>query len=116
MFKKEFNKELNLFERFKLMVDLGYKGIESDYIAQHISIPHKKPRKSKANPEPKLTDEQKKYNKEIGSKRVFVEHAIGGMKRYKCLADKFRNNRDSGIDFTMLIAAAGLWNFQLIYK
>lgn len=116
MFKKEFNKDLSLFERFNLMVDLGYKGIETDYKTKQIYIPYKKPRKSKSNPSPQLTAEQKQYNKKVGSKRVFVEHAIGGIKRYKCLSDKFRNRRESGIDFTMMLAAAGLWNLNLIFK
>ena len=56
MFKKEFNKDLNLFEQFNLMVDLGYKGIQTDYKAKQIYIPHKKPKKSKSNPHPQLTD------------------------------------------------------------
>lgn len=115
MFKKEFNAN-NLFLNHEIMVDSGYQGIESDYIAKHISIPYKKPRKSKNNPNPELTKEQKDYNREIAKKRVFAEHAISGIKRYNCLSNKFRNNRESGMDFNMLLAATGLWNFNLMNK
>lgn len=90
MFKKEF-KVKDIFSSFEIMVDSGYQGVERDYIAKHIYIPHKKPRKSKNNPNPELTKEQKDYNREIAKKRVSVEHAISGIKRYNCLSNKFSN-------------------------
>ena len=30
----------------------------------------------------------------MSRQRVIVEHVIGGMKRYKCLIDKFRNKKN----------------------
>ncbi|MDQ7089684.1 MAG: hypothetical protein Q9M50_03450 [Methylococcales bacterium] len=29
----------------------------------------------------------------MSRERVIVEHVIGGMKRYRCLVDKFRNKK-----------------------
>ncbi|MDQ7089192.1 MAG: hypothetical protein Q9M50_00890 [Methylococcales bacterium] len=30
----------------------------------------------------------------MSRERVIVEHVIGGMKRYRCLVDKFRNKKE----------------------
>ena len=65
MFKKEFNPKIKWFETFNVLVDLGYKGFDKDYKTGTLSIPHKKPRKSKNNPNPKLTQAQKDENREI---------------------------------------------------
>ena len=45
---------------------------------------------------------------------IFIEHAIGGMKRYKLLVHVFRN---SNADFEngAVSICAGLWNFALSY-
>ena len=42
----------------------------------------------------------------------FVEHAIGGMKRYRILADRLRLH-DFDFYNDVLEVCAGLWNFQL---
>lgn len=100
------------FRTFKLWVDLGYLGIQKDYEALDIEIPHKKPRKSKANPNPELTAEQKAENRELSRVRVVVEHAIGGMKRFAILTQRFRNRKDNFVD-TVAVIGAGLWNWKL---
>ncbi|NJN98145.1 MAG: transposase [Anaerolineales bacterium] len=109
LFKSEFPPDQAWFKTFKLWVDLGYLGIKTDYEAVEINIPHKKPRKSKANPAPTLTDEQKEENRLISSIRVIVEHAIGGMKRFNALVAKFRNHKPDFVD-DVAVAAAGLHN------
>lgn len=114
MFKKEFEPKLTWFKSFKIYVDLGYLGFADDYKSKALFIPYKKPRKSKNNPNPKLTQEQKDYNKKISSTRVKVEHAIAGMKRYNCVAIRYRNRIESTKDFFKLLSAA-LWNFNLSY-
>ena len=76
-------------------VDLGYQGILTDYVGEDIHLPHKKPRKSKNNPETSLTDEQKLENQALSKIRIFVENAIGGLKRYNILVHRFRNHRKS---------------------
>lgn len=103
------------FETFKLWVDLGYLGIQKSYEALFISIPHKKPRTSKSHPNPSLTDEQKEENREISRVRVVVEHAIGGMKRFAILVNKFRNRTTQFVDTTAVLGA-GLWNWKLTRK
>jgi len=96
-------------------VDLGYQGIKKDYAsAQNIHIPNKKQKKSKDNPKPSLTRKQKKENKQIGSKRVVVEHAIGGMKAFHILSTKFRNRAQNLVD-DVFFQVAGLWNLKILY-
>ncbi len=65
MLKKEFNPELDWFNNFKIFVDLGYLGFNNEYESKSLSIPHKKPNKSKNNPTPELTKKQKKENRII---------------------------------------------------
>ena len=115
LFKEEFAVDEAWFETFKLWVDLGYLGIQKSYNALQIYIPHKKPRKSKANPSPSLTDEQKEENREISRVRVVVEHAIGGMKRFAILVNKFRNRTTQFVDIAAGLGA-GLWNWKLTRK
>ena len=112
LFKTEFDPDQDWFKLFKLWVDLGYLGIAKDYEALEINIPHKKPRKSKANPAPTLTDEQKEENRQLSKVRVVVEHAIAGMKRFNILVAKFRNRKDNFGD-DVAVAAAGLHNLLL---
>ena len=95
-----------------VLVDLGFQGILSDYEGQNIFIPVKKPRKSKRNPEPKLTDEQKAVNQALAKIRVLAENAIAGIKRFNILTHPFRN-RKAGFDDQVIAVAAGLWNFWL---
>ena len=109
--KKNFKKKYHWFKKLKVWIDLGYLGFKKDYQSHETMIPHKKPYKSKNNPDPQLTPEQKQYNTAVRRVRVKVENAIGGVKRYGILVQKFRNKseklRDNPIFF-----AAGLWNFS----
>ena len=115
MFKQEFDPELNWFSGFKVFVDLGYLGFNNEYKTKELNIPYKKPNKSKNNPHPILTKEQINKNKEMSRQRVIVEHVIGGMKRYKCLVDKFRNKKE-GINDLFVYLSAGLWNLNILYR
>ena len=94
---------------------MGYLGIEQHYKIKHCAIPHKKTRTSKNNPVPTLTKSQKKENQSMSKKRIIVEHVIGGMKRYRCLVDRFRNRR-IGIEQIVIVLAAGLWNFNVLNR
>ena len=86
----------------------------SDYNIELIDIPHKKPRKSKKNPNPELSAEQKSVNKALSQVHIFVEHAIGGMKRYNILVHGFCNRKEHFED-DVIGVCAGLWNFVLSY-
>ncbi len=112
LFKTEFPPDTKWFETFKLWVDLGYLGIQKDYDAVEIHIPHKKPRKSKTNPKPALTDEQKAENREVSRVRIVVENAICRMKRFIAVVAPFRNHKENLVDDVALVAA-GLANWSL---
>lgn len=114
MLKEEFPPELDWLKELVVLVDLGYLGIETDYVAKEIQIPHKKPRKSKKNPDPQLTAQEKANNKAVSQIRILVENAIGGIKRYNILVQRFRNHK-SNFDDDVIGICAGLWNFSLSY-
>ena len=114
MLKQELPPDLDWFRDLEVWVDLGYQGIQSDYEGDMIEIPHKKPRKSKKNPNPELTVEQRAENKAVSRIRIFIEHAIGGMKRFNILVQRFRNHKEDFEDDSVGICA-GLWNLNLCY-
>lgn len=89
--------------QISLIVDTGYQGLQKQHAAT--LIPKKK---SKKNP---LTAEDKKRNREISSQRVLNENVIGMIKRFKIVADKYRNRRRRfGLRFNLI---AGIYNFEL---
>ena len=114
MLKQEFPPELDWFAAIQVRVDLGYLGMQSDYGSDRIDIPTKKPRKSQKHPNPQLSDEQKAANTALSRVRIFIEHAIGGMKRYNILVHTFRNHIEHFEDDVIGICA-GLWNLVLSY-
>jgi DDE superfamily endonuclease len=114
MLKQEFPPEVEWFADLHIRVDLGYLGIKSDYRGEQIDIPTKKPRKSQKNPNPPWSDAQKIANKILSQVRVFIEHAIGGMKRYNILVHTFRN-RIEHFEDDVIGVCAGLWNLVLSY-
>ena len=114
MLKQELPPELDWFTDMNVRVDLGYLGMKSDDRGDRIDIPTKKPRKSKKNPNPQLSDEQKAANTALSRVRIFIEHAIGGMKRSNILVHAFRNRKADFEDDAIGICA-GLWNFALSY-
>jgi DDE superfamily endonuclease len=114
MLKQELPPDLDWFTDINVRVDLGYLGIQSDYSGNQIDIPTKKPRKSQKHPNPQLSDEQKAANKALSQIRIFIEHAIGGMKRYNILVHAFRNRLENFED-DVIGVCAGLWNFVLSY-
>ncbi len=114
-FKKEFPIEEPWLEGQKVMGDSGYQGMDKDYEEGEVEIPKKKPRKSKKNPKPELTKEEKARNREQSRERIKIEHSIGGIKRYHILINKFRNRVEGMFDNVMVICT-GLWNFFLFEK
>lgn len=86
-----------------LLADTGFVGIQKQH--ENTLIPKKKPRGGF------LTDDDKAMNKLISSVRIGVEHAIGGMKRFRCVSDIYRNK--NGWDDELVNVCAGLWNFHV---
>lgn len=65
-------------------------------------------KKSKKNP---LTEEDKKNNRKLSSDRAINENVIGSLKRFKIIADKYRNRRKRfGLRFNLI---AGIYNYEL---
>lgn len=114
MLKQELPPALDWFGDLEVWVDLGYQGIQSDYEGEMIAMPHKRPRKSKTIPDSKLTVEQRAENRAVSQIRIFIEHALGGMKRFGILVQRFRNRQANFEDDSVGICA-GLWNLNLCY-
>jgi hypothetical protein len=110
LLKEELDPKQPGLSSVEVWVDLGYQGIKDRYPAFHkIHIPHKKPRKSKHNPNPCLTPKQKKENRFLSRTRVAVEHLIGDLKAFYSLTIKFRNYIRNMADQVILLVA-GLCN------
>lgn len=89
----------------KSLTDTGYQGIQK--LHQNSALPKKK---TKKNP---LTKEDKKKNRELSSERVLNENVIGMLKRFKIIADRYRNRRKRfGLRFNLI---AGIYNYECKY-
>ena len=108
MFTEEFPPSQDWFKDFRVRVDLGFLGIEKDYVCKELLLPNKKKKKQE------LSSEQKSENKLLASERIAVEHSIGGMKRYRILSDRLRVH-DLELYNVILGVCAGLWNFYLTH-
>jgi hypothetical protein len=87
--------------------DRGFQG----FVLADVTMiqPKKKPRGGELTPPEKAT------NRRISSIRIRIEHAIGGVKRYRIVKDKIRLLKD-GIRDTVMETCCGLHNFRLQYR
>lgn len=86
----------------KSLTDAGYQGIQK--VHQNSALPKKKSKKAP------LTKEDKKRNRELSSERVLNENVIGMLKRFKIIADRYRNRRKRfGLRFNLI---AGIYNYE----
>lgn len=86
----------------RIIVDSGYQGLQKIHV--NTLLPK---RKSKNR---SLTKEDKKNNTDIASQRVYNEHAIGFIKRFKIVAERYRNRRKRfGLRFNLI---AGICNYE----
>jgi DDE superfamily endonuclease len=90
-----------------LYQDMGFQG----FVLAGVRIvqPKKKPRGGELTPPEKAT------NRRISSIRIRIEHAIGGVKRYRIVKDKIRLLKD-WIRDTVMETCCGLHNFRLQYR
>jgi len=93
-------------EAVTLRCDTGFQGIQKQRL--NTMIPKKAKRGSP------LSGEDKQENKVIAGLRVIVEHAIGGIKRFKAFSDIFRNKK-AFLEDRLLLVACGLWNLHLVH-
>ena len=85
------------------MTDTGYQGIQK--IHTHAELPKKRTKKNL------LTKEEKQNNRRLARERVGNENVIGMLKRFKIIADKYRNRRKRfGLRFNLI---AGIYNWEL---
>ena len=85
------------------ILDSGYQGVQKEHAKT--SLPTKK---TKNHP---LTKDQKRANREQSRRRILVENVIGSLKRFKILADRYRNRRKRfGLRFNLV---AAIYNLEL---
>ena len=93
-----------VLKRIKIRADSGFQGIEKIHV--NSETPRKK---SKNKP---LTKEDKAYNRALSSERVGNENAIGFIKRFKIVSERYRNRRKRfGLRFSLI---AGICNSELV--
>ena len=109
--KAEFPPQVDWFDSFTVRVDLGFQGMSDIYKCKDIIIPVKKKRKAKGVSN-ELSEVDKDYNKICAKERIYVEHSIGGLKRYRILVNRNRSKSEGIFDQTVGICA-GLWNLSL---
>ena len=92
-----------MHESLELLADSGYQGLSKLHAKS--KTPQKKRRKGE------LSDEQKRSNRELASRRVVVEHVIRSLKIFRILAERYRNRRKRlSLRFKLI---AGLYNYEL---
>lgn len=91
-------------DKIAIWADTGFTGIQKQ--RDNIMMPKKKPKGKSLN----LEDKQE--NMVISSIRIKVEHAINGVKRFKAVADIFRNHIPK-LEDKLILVACGLWNYHL---
>lgn len=90
-----------------LFQDSGFQGFTAAGVT--VIQPKKKPRGKE------LTSEDKENNCAVSKIRIRVEHAIGGVKRYRIVKDKIRNWKE-GFRDQVMETCCGLHNFRLNYR
>ena len=98
-------KESRLHIHFDTLVlaDTGYQGMHK--LHSQCELPKKR---SKRNP---LTSEDKHRNQSLSKRRMLVENVIGALKRFKIIADRYRNRgKRFSLRFNLI---AGIYNKML---
>ena len=85
-----------------LETDTGYQGLAQIYANSLL------PKKRSKNPP--LSKQERKDNRKISRERIFIEHAICFVKRFRILSERYRNHRHR---FTLRFSLiAGIGNFD----
>ncbi len=94
---------IHISPKIKVITDTGFQGIKK--IHSNSELPKKR---SKKNP---LTKDEKLENTKLSKERVVNENVIGMLKRFKIIADKYRNRRKRfGLRFNLI---SGIYNWEL---
>ena len=90
-------------ETSEVIVDSGYQGLQKEHANTHLPI-----KKSKKQP---LTKDQRRANRGQSRKRILVENVLSFLKRFKIIADRYRNRRKRfGLRFNLI---AAIYNMEL---
>ncbi len=93
-------------KRVVSVFDLGYLGVGKDYPGQLSSLPNKKKK------DQELSAEDRECNKSHSKRRIVIEHTICKMKRYRILADIFRNKLRNNNLISDIVS--GLVNYRIM--
>jgi hypothetical protein len=88
--------------------DLGYLGVEKDLPEQLSYLPNRKKRNMD------LSSEEMEYNKSHSKKRIVIEHTICRLKKYRILADVFRNRLRKYNKVSDIVS--GLINYRIMNR
>lgn len=92
-----------IHHKVKVITDTGYQGIQK--IHNNSELPRKR---NKKHP---LTKKDNANNHRLSIERALNENVISILKRFKIIADKYRNRRKRfGLRFNLI---AGIYNFEL---
>lgn len=87
----------------KAVTDTGFQGIKK--VHGNSELPKKRGKKQP------LSKQDKQSNRQLARERVLNENVIGMLKRFKIIADKYRNRRKRfGLRFNLI---AGIYNWEL---
>jgi DDE superfamily endonuclease/Helix-turn-helix of DDE superfamily endonuclease len=95
--------------------DRGYHGIRKYFPGLRCSIPFKRKSPGRGHRGEKaddLTPEQKKFNRELSTVRVVVEHTISRMKKFNIFGQEYRNRLRHYDVMTDIVS--GLINFRIL--
>jgi hypothetical protein len=96
-------------------LDRGYDGVRNHFPDLKFAIPFKRRgrgRGHRGEKAPDLTPEQKRFNHELSKERVVVEHTISRMKKFRIMADEFRNRLKRYNTMTDIVS--GLVNLRIL--
>src|SRR6476659_414680 len=86
--------------------DLGYFGVEKDFPQQLSSLPNRKERNLQSS------EEQKEFNRGHAKNRIVIGHTICRLKKYRILADVFRNRLNKHNKISDIVS--GLINYRIM--
>lgn len=85
------------------LADKGYQGLTKVHCNSR--TPHKNP------PRAALSTQQRRENRQLAQPRVVIEHVNGYLKRFRILAERYRNRHHRfALRFNLI---AGLYNYEL---
>jgi hypothetical protein len=94
---------VHIQDKTKLVTDPGYQGVQKEHA--NTEMPAKN---TKLHP---LTKEQKRSNRALSQQRIMVENVIGSLKRFRILAERYRNRRNRfGLRFNLI---AAIYNMEI---